>query len=72
MTINNEEKIKIINDKISQLYEVYQANLINIEKINDMGPEPDYGIEKCYEIKQNLEFKIEALEEEKQALTNQG
>jgi hypothetical protein len=69
--MNNIEKIEIINNKISRLDDIYQANLINIEKIDEMGPEPDYGIDECYKIKQNLELKMQALEQEKQALTNQ-
>jgi hypothetical protein len=69
--MNNIEKIEIINNKISRLNDIYQANLINIEKIDEMGPEPDYGIDECYKIKQNLELKMQALEQEKQALTNQ-
>lgn len=70
--ISNEDRIKIINNKIYDLNAIYQANLINIEKIDEMGPEPDYGIDECYRIKTELELKIQALEEERASLTNQG
>jgi len=69
--ISINEKIDILNQKIFKLQDIYEANEINIEKIDQMGPEPDYGIEECIRLKNELSLKIQALILEKQALTNQ-
>lgn len=69
--ISINEKIDILNQKIFKLQDIYEANEINIEKIDQMGPEPDYGIEECLRLKNELSLKIQALILEKQALTNQ-
>ncbi len=68
--ISINEKINIIDNRISRLKNIYDANEINIEKIEEMGPEPDYGIEECLKLKNELTAKMQALFLEKQALTN--
>jgi|DEB19_MinimDraft_3_1074340.scaffolds.fasta_scaffold212411_1 hypothetical protein len=65
-----DEKIDIINSRINMLQEIYDANEKDIEQINIEGCEPDYGLDECYSIKQNLISKINALNIEKQILTN--
>lgn len=67
--INNLEKIKMIEYRLLNLQDVYQANLINISNPESITSESDYQIDECYKLKLDLELKIEALNKEKAALT---
>lgn len=67
--ISNQEKINIIENKIAYFQEVYDANLINIANPDTITSESDYQMDRCIEIKNDLEVKINALFEEKRLLT---
>lgn len=71
--INFEDKINAISDKIVMLQEIYDANMVSINHPDTIIPgESDYDLSRCLETKLELELKINALESEKLALTNQG
>lgn len=66
--LNNLEKIKVIEYRLSNIQDIYRANLINISNPDSITSESDYQLDYCYQLKLDLELKIEALEKEKASI----
>lgn len=68
--LTNNEKIKIINNKITNLNDFKNNMYAYIDLINDGMQDPDLTIDQCYNIISKTEFQLDALYKEREALTN--
>jgi hypothetical protein len=69
--MNSLDRLNIIENRIEKLVDIYEANQKDIEQINAGIGEPDYGLEECIKIKEDLELKIQALNMEKDLLSTE-
>lgn len=69
--IDNLEKIQIVNYKLSNLYDIYEATLIMLDNPQSFEADSDCTIEEASQFKLDLELQIEALKTVKESLTIQ-
>jgi len=67
--ISNDEKILLLDKRITDLTKIYLSLLDYIKKIEDGMEDPDLTLEECDLFLNDLLNKKQALLEEKQALT---
>jgi len=68
--LSNNEKMLILEKRLIDLEHIYSSLLQYIQKIEDGMQDPDMTISECNEVLPKIQAKIDAINAEKQALTN--